>query len=226
MTSMTIQELYDKLNSKEFQENDNSLFYNYYIYQYPANKEYEMRAQLDEFKQNLVRPNSFVDVIMLDLFETFCEFIDSQPFGFRYPSKLGYILEKDSKDENADIVTSVLTDTAHQHEFFIFVNEKILRLSQENQHLKHPYVFVYGVVAEEPEAPANIPSKFRARAKRTEAAENSVSIYDVQWVVASTTDIEDIEAAKIGGSQKFLRNGILLIENNGKTYNALGIEIK
>lgn len=145
MTSMTIQELYDKLNSKEFQENDNSLFYNYYIYQYPANKEYEMRAQLDEFKQNLVRPNSFVDVIMLDLFETFCEFIDSQPFGFRYPSKLGYILEKDSKDENADIVTSVLTDTAHQHEFFIFVNEKILRLSQENQHLKHPYVFVYGV---------------------------------------------------------------------------------
>ena len=88
------------------------------------------------------------------------------------------------------------------------------------------YVFVYGVVAEEPEAPANIPSKFRARAKRTEAAENSVSIYDVQWVVASTTDIEDIEAAKIGGSQKFLRNGILLIENNGKTYNALGIEIK
>lgn len=88
------------------------------------------------------------------------------------------------------------------------------------------YVFVYGVVAEEPEAPATLPSKFRARAKRTEAAENSVSIYDVQWVVTSTTDIEDIEAAKIGGSQKFLRNGILLIENNGKTYNALGIEIK
>lgn len=88
------------------------------------------------------------------------------------------------------------------------------------------YVFVYGVVAEEPEAPATLPSKFRARAKRTEAAENSVSIYDVQWVVTSTTDIEDIEAAKIGSSQKFLRNGILLIENNGKTYNALGIEIK
>lgn len=88
------------------------------------------------------------------------------------------------------------------------------------------YVFVYGVVAEEPEAPATLPSKFRARAKRTEAAENSVSIYDVQWVVTSTTDIEDIEAAKIGGSQKFLRNGILLIENNGKTYNAFGIEIK
>ena len=88
------------------------------------------------------------------------------------------------------------------------------------------YVFVYGVAAEEPEAPATLPSKFRARAKRTEAAENSVSIYDVQWLVTSTTDIEDIEAAKIGGSQKFLRNGFLLIENNGKTYNALGIEIK
>ena len=91
------------------------------------------------------------------------------------------------------------------------------------------YVFVYGVVAEEPEAPATLPSKFRARAKRTEATENSVSIYDVQWVVTSTTDIENTPSPLRGESErgfKFLRNGILLIENNGKTYNALGIEIK
>ncbi len=87
------------------------------------------------------------------------------------------------------------------------------------------YVFVYGVVAEEPEAPANIPSKFRARVKRTEAAENSVSIYDVQWVVSSATGAENVRSDQ-KPSTKVLRNGLLLIENNGKTYNALGAEIK
>lgn len=91
------------------------------------------------------------------------------------------------------------------------------------------YVFVYGVVAEEPEAPAALPSKFRARAKRTEAAENSVSIYDVQWVVTSTTDIENTSSSLRGESErgfKFLRNGKLLIIRDGKTYNALGVELK
>ena len=145
MTSMTIQQLYDKLNSKEFQENDNSLFYNYYIYQYAAEKEYEMRAQLKDFKESLVRPTSFVDVVMLDLFDTFCEFLDSQSFGLKYPSRLKYVLEKDEMESLADNITSMLSNSAHQREFFIFVHDKILRLSKENQELKHPYVFVYGI---------------------------------------------------------------------------------
>jgi len=95
MTSMTIAELYDKLKSSEFKTVDNSLFYNYYIYMYDADKEYEMRKQLQEFKENLARPTTFVDVVMLDLFDTFCEFLDSQPFGKKYASRLQYVLEKD-----------------------------------------------------------------------------------------------------------------------------------
>lgn len=145
MTSMTIQQLYDKLNSKEFQENDNSLFYNYYIYQYPADKEYEMRKQLNEFKENLVRPTSYVDVIMLDLFDTFCEFLESQKFGRKYASKLEYVLKKDEDESSADSVTTMLANNAHQRDFFIFVHDKIMRLSQANKDLNHPYVFVYGI---------------------------------------------------------------------------------
>ena len=145
MSSMTIRELYDKLNSKEFQENDNSLFYNYYIYQYPADKEYEMRAQLQDFKKNLVRPTSYIDVIMLDLFDTFCEYLDSQPFGKKFRSKLHYVLEKEKEEGKSQGVATMLADNAHRDEFLIFVHDKIMRLSQENQHLSHPYVFVYGI---------------------------------------------------------------------------------
>ncbi|MBQ4393843.1 MAG: leucine-rich repeat protein [Paludibacteraceae bacterium] len=87
------------------------------------------------------------------------------------------------------------------------------------------YVFIYGVATDEEETPAAAPSKFRARAKRTEAAENSVSIYDVQWVVTSATGAENVRSDQ-KPSTKVLRNGLLLIEQNGKTYNVLGTEMK
>lgn len=39
---MTIKELDDKLNSPGFQDTENGdLFYNFFIYQYPAEKEYD-----------------------------------------------------------------------------------------------------------------------------------------------------------------------------------------
>ena len=51
---MTIPELYEYLCSPQFQdEHSDNIFYNYYIYQYPANKEYAMRRQVQEFKRNL-----------------------------------------------------------------------------------------------------------------------------------------------------------------------------
>ena len=44
---MTIEELYNYLCSPQFlDEKSGNIFYNYYIYQYPANKEYEMRRQI------------------------------------------------------------------------------------------------------------------------------------------------------------------------------------
>ena len=67
---MTIKELDDKLNSPGFQDPENGdLFYNFFIYQYPADKEYDIRRQIQEFKANLIRPINYVDVLCLNLFE-------------------------------------------------------------------------------------------------------------------------------------------------------------
>ena len=87
------------------------------------------------------------------------------------------------------------------------------------------YVFIYGVATDEEETPAAAPSKFRARAKRTEAAENSVSIYDVQWVVTSATGAENVRSDQ-KPSTKVLRNGVLYIVRDGKTYSITGQEVK
>ena len=49
---MTIKELDDKLNTPGFQDTENGdLTYNFFIYQYPAEKEYDIRRQIQEFKR-------------------------------------------------------------------------------------------------------------------------------------------------------------------------------
>ena len=76
---MTIKELDDKLNSPGFQDTENGdLFYNFFIYQYPAEKEYDIRKQIQEFKANLIRPTNYVDVLTLNLFD------DRRPYVFMY----------------------------------------------------------------------------------------------------------------------------------------------
>ena len=83
---MTIKELDDKLNSPGFQDTENGdLFYNFFIYQYPAEKEYDIRKQIQEFKANLIRPTNYVDVLTLNLFDEFCSFLDQKKF-LRHPS--------------------------------------------------------------------------------------------------------------------------------------------
>ena len=79
---MTVTELYDKLASKEFQDPANSdLFYNFFIFQYPADTEAAIRRDIVEFKENLVRPVNYIDVLTIDIFEEFCKYLDQRSFG-------------------------------------------------------------------------------------------------------------------------------------------------
>ena len=91
MKRMTVDELYEYLCSPLFlDEKSGNIFYNYYIYQYPANQEYEMRRQIQEFKQKLERPTNFVNALELDLFRVFCEYKGASEDG------------RDEKEENCD----------------------------------------------------------------------------------------------------------------------------
>lgn len=138
---MTIQELYDYLNSPEFQKADGNIFYNYYIYQYPASDEYKMRRQIVEFKQNLERPSSFVNAMSLDLFSVFCDYLRSESFGD--VTLLEDTLEEDRT--NPDSVTQELTTEANSDAFIKFVNDRIITDLSQNDGLNHPYVFIHGV---------------------------------------------------------------------------------
>lgn len=142
MSSMSIQELYDYLNSPEFQNVKNgNIFYNYYIYQYPAKKEYDMRRQLVVFKQNLERPTSFVNAMLLDLFQVFCDYLKKETFG---SESLFEVTLEDDKTQ-PDMVTTELTNEANSDSFISYVHDRIEEYLRINDGLNKPYVFIYGI---------------------------------------------------------------------------------
>ena len=141
---MTIDELYEKLSSRQFQDTQNGdLFYNFFVYQYPADKEYEIRQQIKEFKEQLIRPINYVDVLTMNLFEEFCNFLDGQSFGKLHPSYLKYLIEKDGS--NPDSVTKTLTNKANSDAFYEFVHNKIIQHISIKDDKIRPYIFLYGI---------------------------------------------------------------------------------
>ncbi len=144
---MTVKELYEKLCDAGFQKTeDGDLFYNFYIYQYDADKEYEIRDQIREFKDNLIRPSNYVDVLCLNLFEEFCQFLDEKKF-LSHSSTLEYLLEKERADpkKNAKAVQDTLSRNAHSKEFLKYLHQRINEHVTKRDEFQRPYVFMYGV---------------------------------------------------------------------------------
>ena len=143
MKEMTVQQLHEKLSSKQFQDPKNGdLFYNYFVFQYDASKEHEMRQQIKEFKENFKRPTNYVDILTLDLFAEFCNYLNGISFG-RHPSYLNYLLEKDGSDHDA--VLKNLTIKANQQQFYEYIHNRIMEHVSIEDELIRPYVFVYGI---------------------------------------------------------------------------------
>ena len=143
MKPMTVAQLYEKMCSKKFQDTQSGdLFYNFFVYLYPADKEFEMREQIDDIKENIKRPVNNVDVLTLDIFEEFCRFMDGQSFG-KHPSYLNYMLEKD--ESRPDDVTKALLLKANSDDFMLYIHNKIMEhVSKVDEYIR-PYVFLYGL---------------------------------------------------------------------------------
>lgn len=141
---MTVEELYEKLKQPSFQDPKNGdMFYNFFIFQYPAKDEYEIRRQIKAFKDNLKRPTSYVDALTLDLFEEFCNYLDSQSFGTQNPSLLKFLMNIESK--NPDNIQKVLSEQANSKKFYEYIHKRIMEHVDVEDEYKRTYIFVYGI---------------------------------------------------------------------------------
>lgn len=141
---MTVDELYGMLQSPRFQNTeDGDMFYNFFVFQYPASDEYKIRRQIMTFKKNLVRPASYVDALTLDLFEEFCMFLDKQSFGKQNPSLLRFLMEMESK--TPDSIQKALIQQANSQKFYEYIHDRILTHTAIQDDKKRPFVFIYGI---------------------------------------------------------------------------------
>lgn len=136
----SLSQLYDYLVSPDFQRVGDNIFYNYFIFTYPAADEYRMREQIAEFEQ-MERPINAAHVMLLDLFDAFCDYLASESFGEK--SLLESTLDEELDADNETL--SELTCEANSDEFMRFVHDRIEAYLAQCDGAVQPYIFVYGV---------------------------------------------------------------------------------
>lgn len=139
---MTVDELYKKLSDPGFQDTQNGdLFYNFYVFQYDPEKEYEIQRQIQDLKDSLERPNNFIDLLALDIYEEFIKFLKEQEiWGTTF---LEEVLNTDKVDPEG--ATRMLTEQANSEEFLKRLHEKILAHKKIDDDKQRPFIIFYGM---------------------------------------------------------------------------------
>lgn len=138
---MTIRELYDLLCDKSFQDPATGyLFFPAYMYLYDPEQEYAIRQEIASMKERLIRPTDFVDVLALNIFDEFCQYLKTQKWGAS--NWYEFILSEEAK--NHQNIKTTLRQKANDKKFCVYLNNRIQHHLNEVSDLKKSYVFVYG----------------------------------------------------------------------------------
>ena len=151
-----IKKLYNKLNNQNFIV-PGGISYNFYIVPYDVRKEAKIMADLAALAGDLKRPADYIDVLSINLFDVFIEFLGSLSFGNK--ALLDFLLEVDRTSQDQDVhdnIAKILFEKAHERAFVDFVHSKVsAHFAQADDLHQRPYVFMYGVGAMYPYLRAN-----------------------------------------------------------------------
>tara|TARA_R110001599_G_scaffold150929_4_gene335453 strand:+ start:77929 stop:78519 length:591 start_codon:yes stop_codon:yes gene_type:complete len=139
---MTITELYTQLADRDFQDYETgNLFFPAYMYMYDPEKEYEIEAEILDIKNRLHRPNNYLDVMVLDIYESFISYLKTQRFG--KTTKFEYYQLYESKDSKK--VEEALLRDAYDERFFQYLNQLIQDHLEKAGDYEVAYVFLKGL---------------------------------------------------------------------------------
>jgi hypothetical protein len=138
---MTVTELYNKLCDPGFKDPETgNLFFPAYMYMYNPQNEYQIRAEIENLKDRLIRPNTLVDVLRLNIFEIFCNYLKSQNFGNQDYYSFLLIREEDAPDK----ILRTLKIKAREDNFFKFLHQQVLNYIQAPGEYAKVYIFLHG----------------------------------------------------------------------------------
>lgn len=138
---MTVTELYDKLCDPGFKDPETgNLFFPAYVYLYSPENEYQIRAEIKNLKDRLIRPNTLVDVLVLNIFDVLCDYLKSHNFGNQDHFSFLLNREKDTPDN----VHRSLRGKAQEDGFFLFLHQQIQDYLNSPGDFAKVYVFLHG----------------------------------------------------------------------------------
>jgi len=138
---MTITELYKQLENKDFQDHETgNLFFPAYMYIYDEEKEYEIDREILDIKNRLHRPNNYLDVMVIDLFEIFCDYLKQEKFA--KSNKFDFY--RSNELEKSDAVKKALEKDAYDLRFLEYIHKKIQIHLDNAGTFEVAYVFVKG----------------------------------------------------------------------------------
>lgn len=138
---MTITELYKQLSNKDFQDHQTgNLFFPAYMYMYNAEKEYEVDREILDIKNRLHRPNNYLDVLIIDIFEEFLSYLKQTKFG--KVTKYEFYIEHET--EKTEAVEKALKQDAYDKRFLLYLDNKIKTHLENATSYEVAYVFIKG----------------------------------------------------------------------------------
>ena len=138
---MTIEELYTHLENDDFKDQETgNIFFPAYMYMYDAEKEYQFDKEILEIKERLYRPSNYLDVMVLDIYEEFINFLKQQSFA--KSNKFDFYTNHEKLKPEA--VHKSLDKDAYDPRFLKYLNDRIqAHLKIEDTFLRS-YVFLKG----------------------------------------------------------------------------------
>lgn len=139
---MTITELYNQLANKDFQDHQTgNLFFPAYMYMYDATKEYEIETEILDIKNRLHRPNNYLDVMVLDIFEEFVGYLKKDEIK-KGISRFSFYSSQEAINPTA--VDKALHREAYDLRFLKHLDYKIQEHLANAKHYEVAYVFLKG----------------------------------------------------------------------------------
>jgi hypothetical protein len=139
---MTITELYNQLSNKDFQDHQTgNLFFPAYMYMYDATKEYEIDREILYIKNRLHRPNNYLDVMVLDIFEEFIAYLKKDNIVKGVSRYKFYSTQEPLKPVEVD---KALYREAYNKRFLEYLDNHIQQHLENAKHYEVAYVFIKG----------------------------------------------------------------------------------
>jgi hypothetical protein len=106
---------------------------------YNPEMEYEVEKEILHIKNSLYRPNNYLDVMVLDIFEEFINFLKNEKFG--NTTKFNFFMEHESTKKDA--VDKALKQDAYTEKFMNYLRDKIAA-HHNDADFEVAYVFIKG----------------------------------------------------------------------------------